>query len=192
MNMIKFKTIQEEVNFIKKQMKLLTEDRKHEYGCVMLHFSFPEMKEIHKLIDPDDLYEEVGEEYGLETDPHCTLLFGLHDGVSTSDVDKVLGEFTFETCKAHNTSLFKNEKYDVLKFDIQGDNLSYANKKLKEFPYTNEYPKYEPHMTICYAKVGKGEKYVEELKNKKYWLTPKYIIYSKPDGSKDKININID
>lgn len=190
--MKKFNTLQEEVNFIKKRMKLITEDRKHEYGCVMLYFSFPEMKEIHKLIDPDDLYEEDGQDYGLETEPHCTLLFGLHDGVSTDDVDKSLGKFTFDTCKAHNASLFKNEKYDVLKFDIEGESLSDANKELKKFPHTNEYPKYEAHLTIAYLKPGKGEKYSKELKGDKYWLTPRHAIYSKPNNTKDKIKINID
>jgi len=192
MNMKKFNTIQEEVEYIKKQMNILKEDRKHEYGCVMLYYTFPEMDEIHDLIDPDDLYEEEGEEYGLEKEPHCTLLFGLHEGVSTSDVDKVLEEFTFETCKAHNASLFKNDKYEVLKFDIKGDNLEEANIKLREFPYTNEHPKYQPHMTIAYLKPGTGEKYCEKLKGKKYWLAPQYAVYSKPDGDRDKINIRID
>lgn len=190
--MKKFKTIQEEVDFIKKQMKIIVENRKHEYGCAMLYFTFPEMKEIHDLIDPDDLYEEDGQDYGLETEPHCTLLFGLHDGVSTEDIDKVLEKYTFYTCKGHNASLFKNEKYDVLKFDIEGDSLEDANKDLKKFPFTNEHPTYHPHMTIAYLKPGKGEKYAKELKGKKYWLAPQHAIYSKPDGSKDKINIHID
>jgi 2'-5' RNA ligase len=192
MNMKKFKTIQEEVDYIKKQMKILTEAKKYEYGCVMLHFTFPEMKEIHELIDPDDLYEEEGQEYGLETEPHCTLLFGLHEGVPTKDIDKVLGEFTFYTCKAHNVSLFKKDNYEVLKFDIVGDNLEEANKKLKKFPYTSEDSEYKPHMTIAYLKPGTGEKYVKKLKSEKYWLAPQYAIYSKPDRSTDKINIRID
>ena len=190
--MKKFKTIQEEVDYIKKQMKILTEDHKHDYGCVMLYFTFPDMKKIHEIIDPDDLFEEEGEEYGLETEPHCTLLYGLHKGVSTDDVDGALGDFTFETCKADNPSLFKNEKYDVLKFDIHGDNLEEANAKLREFPHTTDFPDYHPHLTICYTKKNHGDKYVKILKNKKYYIVPQYAIYSKTDGTKEKIFINVD
>lgn len=173
------------------EMKI-QEQRKYEYGCAMLYFTFEEMDEVHNLIDSNDLYEEVGEDYGIETEPHLTLLFGLHDGVSTEDVEGVLDKFTYYTCKAHNASLFENEKYDVLKFDIEGDNLSETNEELKKFPYTNDFPKYHPHMTIAYLKPGTGKKYVEKLKGEKYWLAPQYAMYSKPDGTKDKINISID
>jgi len=186
------KNINEEINKIKKYMNLLAEDKKFEYGCTMLYFKFPEIKEIHDLIDSDDLFEEVGEDYGLETEPHVTLLFGLHDGVSTEDVEKVLDKYTYYTCTAHNASLFTNEKYDVLKFDIKGDNLSETNEDLKEFPFTSDFPEYHPHMTIAYLKPGTGKKYTAKLKDKDYQLLPQYGIYSKPDGSKDKISIKTD
>jgi hypothetical protein len=186
--------INEEVNKIKKFMGLLTEDRKYEYGCAMIYFTFDEMNKIHDLIDSNDLYEEEGEDFGLETEPHVTLLFGLHDDVSQESVEKVLDKYTFYTCKAHNPSLFKNEKYDVLKFDIEGDNLSDINKELKEFPHTSDYPDYHPHMTIAYLKPGKGQKYANKIKelSDKYWLAPQYAVYSKPSGKKDKISINVD
>lgn len=174
--MLKIKTILNEMN-------LIQENRKYEYGCAMLFFTFPDMDEVHNLIDSNDLFEEVGEDYGLETEPHVTLLFGLHEEVSTSDVEGVLDKYTYYTCKAHKASTFENEKYDVLKFDIVGDNLDETNKDLKKFPHTSDFPNYHPHMTIAYVKPGKG---------KKYWLPPQYAMYSKPNGDKDKISISID
>lgn len=189
--MTKFKTIEEEINYIKKQMNIMTEQHKHEYGCAMLFFDFPDMVDIHDIIDSNDVYEEDGEDYGLETEPHTTLLFGLHEGIPTSDIESVLKDFTFEDCIAHNASIFENEKYDVLKFDVKGKNLKEANDKLKEFPYTSDYPEYHPHMTIAYITPGNGEKYCKILKDRKYSLSPKYAVYSKTDGTKDKITVKI-
>lgn len=176
--------------------KLLTEDRKYEYGCAMLYFNFPEMKNIHSLINPQDLYEDPDDStFGLETEPHCTLLFGLHDEISTENIKHILGNYVFSTCKLSNPSLFKNEKYDVLKFEVEGPNLHLVNKDLRNYPHTNSYPDYQPHCTIAYIKSGLGQKYIDLLNQKQmnqFDLLPSYAVYSKPDGSQDKININID
>jgi len=182
----------DKIKTILSEMGLLNEQQKFTYGCVMLYFTFNEMDDIHDLIDSNDLYEEDGEDYGFETEPHVTLLLGLHKEVSTSTVEDVLDGYTFYTCKAHNASLFENEKYDVLKFDIEGDNLHEVNYKLKKHPHTSDFPDYHPHMTIAYLKPGKGKKYVEKLKGKDYWMAPQYAVYSKPNGTKDKISIHID
>jgi len=178
-----------------KLMDIINEsERKFEYGCVMLYFKFPEMFKIQDSIDPEDLYEEEDDDsFGFETEPHTTLLFGLHKEVTTEQVKNVLDDFTYYTVKAHNPSLFKNEKYDVLKFDIKGDSLHETNKVLKEFPHTSDFPNYHPHMTICYLKPGLGKKYVDKLKKfDDFWLAPQHSIYSKSDGKKDKISIKVD
>ena len=164
--------------------------RKYEYGCTMLYFDFPQINEIHDLIDSEDIYTEEGDStYGLEKEPHTTLLFGLHDGVSTEDVSKVLGKFKYGECKIHNPSLFENENYDVLKFDVKGPNLHETNALLRKFPHTNNFPDYHPHLTIAYIKPGMGKKYVEMLKGQEHSLIPKVAVYSKPDGSKDEIEL---
>lgn len=165
----------------------------YEYGCAMLYFNFPEMNKIHGAINPSDLYEEDEDRsYGLEDEPHTTLLFGLHEGVSVEDVQSVLDGFTFGTCKVHNASLFENEEYDVLKFDVKGDNLHACNEALKQYPYTNSFPDYHPHMTIGYLKPGMGAKYVKMLKGQEMELVPTHAVYSQPDGTKSKIAIKID
>ena len=54
----------------------------YDYGCAMLYFDFPKMSEIHDQIDPSDIYEDDKDKtYGLEDEPHCTLLYGLHKEV---------------------------------------------------------------------------------------------------------------
>jgi hypothetical protein len=171
---------------------LKEEKQTFDYGCVMLYFDFIQMNKIHDFIDPNDIYIQEGDRtFGLEDEPHCTLLYGLHDGVSNENVKSVLDKYTYTTLKAHNISLFKNPDYDVLKFDVQGDNLHETNSDLQQYPYTSNFPDYHPHMTVGYLNSGSGKRYVEMLKDYEYELLPKYAVYSKPDGNKIKIKIKV-
>lgn len=174
-----------------------SKDKKHEYGCVMLFFKFHELFKIQDGINPKDIYEDPEDDsYGLEDEPHCTLLYGLHEGVQIEDIKSVLDNHTYSTIKASNISLFENPKYDVLKFDVryptkEGAFLHKTNKDLKQFPYTNEYPDYHPHITIGYLKPGEGKKYVEMFKEQEYDLLPQYAVYSQTNGDQDKIKIKL-
>jgi 2'-5' RNA ligase len=176
-----------------KLLDLLKEGKQtYDYGCVMLYFSFPNIEKIHDAINPKDVYTQEGDRtFGYEDEPHCTLLYGLHEEVTTEDVKNVLNNYTYKPLKAYNASLFENPDYDVLKFDIKGDNLHETNTDLKQHPFTSDYPDYHPHMTIAYLKPGTGKRYVKMLKEYEYELIPQHAIYSKPDGDKDKIKIKV-
>jgi hypothetical protein len=184
----------QEFKRMKKLAGLIVEEKQtYDFGCAMLYFNFPNMSEIHDGIDPEDIYTQEGDRsFGLEEEPHCTLLYGLHEGVSTEDVKNVLDKYTYSTVKAYNASLFENKDYDVLKFDIKGDNLHETNSDLQQYPFTSNFPNYHPHMTIGYLKPGTGKKYTKILKGQEFDLLPQYAVYSKPEGDQDKININID
>ena len=142
-----------------KLINLLNEGKQtYNYGCVMLYFDFPEINKIHDAINPKDVYvDEEDSSFGFEDEPHCTLLYGLHEGVTTKDIKKVVEKYSYPKVIAYNSSLFENEKYDVLKFDIKGDNLHETNNDLKQYPYSSDYPDYHPHMTIAYLKSGTGK-----------------------------------
>jgi 2'-5' RNA ligase len=179
-----------------KKLMGLTEEvqkkSKYEYGCAMLYLNFDEMNELHRHIDKDDVYVNPEDpSFGLETEPHVTLLFGLHPEVTTEIVNNIVGDYTFSTVKAHNASLFENELFDVLKFDIEADSLHQCNSDLATLPHTSKFS-YHPHMTVAYLKPGRGKKYVEVLQGKEYWLSPSHGIYSHPDGGKTKIPVRID
>lgn len=176
-----------------KLMSLIEEDnnQKYDYGCVMMYFDFPQMEYIHKLIDPNHLYtDDSDRSFGLETKPHTTLLYGLHSDVSLEDVKDVIKKYKFNECTIHNPSLFENPKYDVLKFDVNGDNLHEANEDLKKYPFTSDFPNYHPHLTIAYLKPGYGVKYIRKLGNLEYKLKPIHGVYSESNGTETKININ--
>ena len=186
--------LNEELSKMKSIMGINENKQTYPYSCVMLYFNPDEVTELHKKINPEDLYvEEDG--FGLEPESHCTLLYGLHDNeVTPEQIEQILGNKTFTTCKAHNLSCFNNPKYDVLKYDIVGDNLNETNEELKQFPFTSDYPDYHPHMTIAYLKPGKGKEYIDMLGNdhKEMWMAPQHAVYSRTNGEKLKIPVRID
>lgn len=164
--------------------------KKNEYGCVMLYFNFPEVKNIHNKISEKDIFIDPNDDsFGIEDEPHCTLLYGIHEEVEDSMIEDILNDFTFNKCKVYDISLFENENFDVLKFNVSGEMLHECNKKLKELPHTSKYPDYKPHLTIAYLMPGTGKKYVDMFKDLKYELVPIHAVYSKTDGSKVEIEI---
>lgn len=167
------------------------ENRKYEYGCSMVYFDMPFMEAIQKIIDTDDVYEIDDKGYGFEDEPHVTLLFGLHDEQVTeeeifkSSMVENIGDITL--C---NLSAFENEEYDVLKFDVEGDWLHEANDNLTKLPHTTDYPDYHPHCTIAYLKSGTAKNYIDLFKNVQLEITPKEIVYSKPNKEKIRKKVN--
>ena len=168
-------------------LKESNDKQTYDYGCSMIYFDFPKMNEIHSMIEEEDVYTE-GEDrsYGLETEPHATLLYGLHsEEIEDNHVINASIKHGIPTeLKLHNASCFYNDKYDVLKFDIYSDHLHKINSELSKFPHTTNYPDYHPHSTVAYLKKGTGNKYAEKLKDSWYNVNPSKIVYSKPDGSK--------
>ena len=155
-----------------------------EFNAAMLYFDFPAMATLHQAIRPDDIYTvESNEGYGLEEEPHCTLLYGLHPEVSVDQVADKLKGIKFGECKAYNLSLFENEKFDVLKFGIESKDLHALNKEVCEnFQHTNNYPDYKPHCTVAYLMPGTGRYYTklksellgEEFTSNRFIFSNKY------------------
>ena len=173
-----------------KLMTIINEERKYEYGCVMLYFDFPQMFKVQDAIDPDDLYEVPDDDsFGFEDEPHVTLLFGLHKEVTDKQVKMVLDSHRFSNITINKLSYFDNPEYDVLKYDVSGKSLHDVNSDLKKLPYTSDFPDYHPHMTVGYLKSGTGDKWVKKLKTMKATLTPKYATFSKPDKKKTKFQV---
>lgn len=162
----------------------------YDYGCAMLYFNFPEMEDLHKKIEKEDVFVDPKDStFGLETEPHCTLLYGLHSDVNLETIEKIVNGFEFGACTIKEASLFENEKFDVLKFDVTGEGLHDCNTALSKLPHTTDYPDYHPHMTVAYLKNGMGKKYIDLLGTEERTLKPSYIVYSQPDGTKSKISL---
>lgn len=170
---------------------------KYEYGCAMLHTSKPPSF-LYEYINPGHMYLEEGDRsYGIEDEPHITLLYGLHPRITKDEIKTILDKFTFTEVKMMKPSLFKNEKYDVVKCDIVSGELHKVNAELKKLPHISTFPEYHPHITICYMKPGFGDEFIKKFSTMdSEWLVPQYAIYSEVDleGNKNehKIPIKID
>lgn len=158
----------------------LNEGEKYDYGCSMVFFEAPEILEIQKQIDPNDLQGK-----GFESEHHVTLLYGIHsDEVDDSQVMELSRPALDTPIVLRNISLFENEEFDVLKFEADGPILFEINRKLVALPHTNNFPEYKPHATIAYLKPGTGKKYAKQFTGINITVTPNKIVYSKPDGSR--------
>lgn len=92
--------------------------------------------------------------------------------------------------KMNDVSAFENPKFDVLKFDVDSDDLHDLNKKFIKFPYSSDFPKYHPHCTIAYVKPNKSKDYIDKLNavdEIKFKATK--IVYSKADGTKKEYDL---
>jgi 2'-5' RNA ligase len=166
-------------------------NHKNEYGCLMLKINYEGWEDILKKIDKKDLYTEE-EGFGLERDPHVTILFGFH---ANTDIEEVKHQIK-KHCKTpikielKNITMFENveEKYDVLKFDIISPKLHELNKLMKDnFDYTNNFLDYHPHCTIAYLKAGTGKKYTSKQDKKEFTVNKFY--YSTKDKEKTYFEI---
>lgn len=161
---------------------------KVEYGAVMLMVDVPNWKKIMSKIDPEDIYEVDGE-FGFEKEPHVTILYGFGDDVTEQDVKEKL--------KTNNSSVdisldgigtFQNDEFDVVKIDIESPQLRQWNENLKELPYTETFPDFNPHMTIAYVKKGEGSKYVKKFKTAKT-ISAKKLVYADKNEVKHDIKL---
>lgn len=144
-------------------------DNKPNFGCLMLDLNIPNWNKLLDIIQPEDIYDEIG--FGKETEAHCTVLYGFH--LDNDNLVNELKEMTKQNCKepikltVAGVSCFNNKDFDVLKFDIQSEKMSELNKICKQFPHTNTFPNYHPHITIAYLKPNLGEKYIKLFENVK-------------------------
>jgi len=148
---------------------------------------FPEMQQLQKLIDPEDLSPK-----GFETDPHITLLYGFDDSVVPEDVQKILDRVKISSLKTDKISYFADfGSGEPLKFDIIDPEIMNLNKLLQALPHPSTTHEYRPHVTIAYLKEGRAKKYVEDprFSSLTFDLKPKEAKYSK-NKVKTKLNLN--
>ncbi len=139
----------------------------YEFGCLMLSIDDKLVKDVHseiqKRVPESEIFNDETNKYGRETDPHITVLYGLHADLSTKDIMRAVTSLGKEYLEFQilGTSIFSNPKYDVLKIDIESDDLVKLNSIIKKFPHTSSFPNYHPHLTVAYLKPGTGPKYTK-------------------------------
>lgn len=172
-----------------KDGRVVNESAEYKYGCVMIETPFDNWSEITSIIDEQDLYNEPGDNtYGIQNNPHVTLLYGLHKEVTPKMVESALEGFNGSKININGVGVFENENFDVVKLNVDPTgSLQVMHDKLCEFPHTSDYPVYEPHITIGYVKKGLGKKYLNS--NYRYNRLVDRVCYSMTNGEKIYFNL---
>jgi 2'-5' RNA ligase len=164
----------------------------HDYGCVMLYLDVPKTwwEDGTEGIKKEDVYEPEGDrDYGIQPydEVHVTILYGLHASIPDEDIEKLIDTMTAPEVTLKKISMFDNadKGFDVVKFDVEGEDLFKMNKAFAEMPHTTDYPDYHPHVTIAYVEAGTGKDYTTDLSDEESLkLTPTKVVYSKANGEK--------
>lgn len=160
----------------------MSDNVKYEYGCVMAIINedaSEKIIEIGKKLIPDDiLYFEEGQEYGREVEPHVTIKFGLTENYSKDMIGKLISKIELFKITLVAIDIFSNSKFDVVKFNVESDVLRKLNSLFNKLPNEDEYPTYNPHMTIAYVKPGEGRRFKKHINP--IQLSVSRIKYSNP------------
>jgi len=165
---------------------------KNEYGCLMAMVSPADGQSIVKfgksLIRDSDLYIKQGEEYGRETEPHVTILFGFNPDLKESEVRKIIADVRPFNITAQGISIFESEDFDVVKFDI---NKSGPLMELRErsiiYPHVSTFPNYHPHLTVAYVRKGT---FTDKITDKNISFKINRLKYSSMNGDKGWHTLN--
>lgn len=142
-----------------------------------------------KNIKDSDLFTEE-KKYGRENEIHVTVKYGLHT-YDIRKVKKIIDGFPSFSIKLGSVSRFvpKNKDYDVVKIEVDSDELSELHRKLGELPNSDEHPVYRAHCTIAYVKKGKCSELSgnDDLKGKTAKVTK--LTFSSHTGEKSEIEL---
>lgn len=158
-------------------------DENLQYGCVMLYAQVPGWRQKITLVKPKDVYRK-DDDFGYEKEPHITIVYGIHDGeVDKPALYEELKNLRPVTVTIDEVGIFENEEYDVVKFEVPvTSQLKEYRDLFMQFPNTQKFPGYHPHMTIAYVKRGEGKKYAKKVES--FTVTFRQGVYSSPTYDK--------
>lgn len=140
--------------------QFLEEKAEHEFSSTQVNLPEPIAGKIRRWGHQFVADEDVDPKEGREDEVHVTVLFGLHAD-EPDEVEEALEGTGPVRLTLGKTSIFECAEYDVVKLDVESEDLHRLNKKLADCcQHTQTHPTYKPHCTISYVKKGRGKKYV--------------------------------
>lgn len=166
--------------------------------CVMVNI--PEGAEKNAILQfiaalPEEhIYDDAAHEYGRETTPHVTVLYGLapsEEAKAKQMLAKIPKGISATLGKISKFS--SNDKpYDVLKVEVSSSGLTKIHQFLRKHCKNNwEWPSYSPHMTLAYVKKGTCENFVGDARfSGKSFTFDSFVYNNGVSGHKEKIAMN--
>ena len=141
-----------------------------------------------ELISNTDLFGD-----GFETDPHVTILYGIHDEYPTPQIIDILETHPKFAITLGAISLFDNDnEFDVVKTDIECNDLYVLYSTLINVcHYTLNHPEYIPHATIAFVKKGTCDHLIGNPAFKGLTFVVDSVMFSSSDGTKRKIMLGV-
>lgn len=141
-------------------MSTLLQEELYKYGFTAVNLPAAHADYIIKwgreMIPDEHLYHDANGGCGRETEPHITVLYGLTDPVPSKELIELVRKTPPFTVRLTSVTLFENDEYDVVKFDVDSEELVALSNAIREAcPNENKYPKYVPHCTVAYVKKGR-------------------------------------
>lgn len=141
--------------------------------------------EMARAIPDADLAEDGREDHDL----HITIKYGLHTGDGEL-VRRVVQGFGPVTLKLGKVSLFENDDADVVKVDVESEQLRKLNALLSEsLANTDTHPTYIPHICLAYVKPGAGRKYTRNNLVEGMEIGCTRLVFSDQMGQRQTINL---
>jgi len=160
---------------------LILEAKTYSYGCIMAEIPQSVSRTIldfnNRVITEDMLYIE-GEEYGREVQPHVTIKYGLTRTYNPESVKRFFSGVKPFPVQLKGLDVFENDQFDVVKFNVDGQELRRLNEMCCKLPNEDKYPVYNPHMTLAYVKPGMGQRFKRKMAEKVCNVVVDTLIYS--------------
>jgi len=174
--------------------KMLTEDRNlsARRGCLMCMIPKSDSDLIvefgKKLVRDEELYIE-NDEYGRESSPcHITLRYGFLKDLNELEIRQLIqGQKPFIVELIGLDKFEDNPQYKVAMFKVSSPVLKRLNELSSIYLTENNYPEYQPHLTLCYVKPNTNILIKEGLKLK---TLIREICYSPISGGKSYFNLD--
>ena len=166
-----------------------------EYAFLMVDYiSDGFIEEIQSKIKKEHLYtEEDNDDYGIEKNPHVTLVPCLNNDVDLEKLKTYLDDISAYDIVLTDLSKFECEKFDVLKCTVKSNKLKETNKKIvKDFETHSDYKDYTPHLTIAYMKHGMADNYIRKILPKLIHLKPSKFHFSYVDKNNNEKEIKFE
>ena len=167
-------------------------DKPYKYSSVQVQM-IPDISERFlslgkELIPNTNLFGD-----GFETDPHVTLLYGIHEEHPTLPLIDILETHPKFTVTLGDVSLFtEDEEFDVVKTDIHCNDLFVLRSTmLTVCYYTLTFPEYIPHATIAFVKKGMCDYLIGNPVFRGLSFVVDSVMFSSSNGSKRKIMLGI-